>query len=129
MCNENLVDRIRKLCEAKLYDEALELLAAEVPEGAMLPDMLILKAHLIQLSSDESPYELGDAPRLYELATKLAPDAHEPLYESGMYHMNVQDDPRKGLEYLCRARDVLVAQLESTKDAIRECERELDIHA
>ncbi|MBW3541509.1 MAG: hypothetical protein KY476_14675 [Planctomycetes bacterium] len=119
--------RISRLWEAQEYETALTEVDALLETWPGNPRLHILRACLVQLQEEDSPYELTEAREALEQALQLDEDSAAAAIELGYFLDNVEDDPREALKAYAKgvatARQLLIDGLIGQAKAFLQLEK------
>ena len=124
-CVKNIIsilrEGVRRRGYATLSDlHTIELLLKKCPRDARL---WCIRGNLIELSEENTTYELRDALASYKRAILIGPNYVESYIDAGYYHFYVRDDPFRAVLYFKRAMN-----LESSRQLVniyREAQKEI----
>lgn len=126
----NLFKKFEKLHKSakseKDFDKALRELKRIESKYPLTPKILVMKGDTIQLSSENSPYELDDAEKAFKKALEIDSEYQEALTELGWYYLYVFNSAKRALPYFKKAFELSRGKLAESIQGIAECTMKME---
>ena len=121
-----ILSKIRKYIKEKKYEEAFNILENAEKKNILCPELLILKARILQLSNF-GEYDLTDIEKIYKRALLIDENYINTLIEIGYFYYAVLDNNKLAEKYFKKALRKCKKQMTEIVIGLTKCKEEYSI--